>query len=290
MDLAGRLANRMVLVRLADQANDDGWCVSKYKTLERVVGLKRRAILASVAELEEAGLVRRASRFNEEGRQCATLFYVCVDGPVSDEELVELAEGTRFESAKSKARRSPTGAPDVHEHVPKVCSHAHPEGAATCTPYNEYNRFSLIDSKESGGAQGAPGAEAPMRTNAGEALEQVPIDLGPEAAESPAVAPTEEPQRPSKANGRRKASQSREKARPANAQEVAEYCRERGNSVDPDLFFDKHEAMGWRLKNGRPVKDWRAAVRTWERYQAQFEANAAASPVAPQAKKRRILE
>ena len=45
--------------------------------------------------------------------------------------------------------------------------------------------------------------------------------------------------------------------------EITEYCRERGSGVDPQRFFDFYEAKGWRVGN-QPMRDWQAAVRTWE--------------------------
>lgn len=45
--------------------------------------------------------------------------------------------------------------------------------------------------------------------------------------------------------------------------EIRDYCRERRNGVDPQRFFDFYEAKGWRVGN-QPMKDWQAAVRTWE--------------------------
>jgi len=51
---------------------------------------------------------------------------------------------------------------------------------------------------------------------------------------------------------------------PPSREEVAAYCRERGNRVDPQRFADYYEANGWKVgRNG--MKDWKAAVRTWER-------------------------
>lgn len=50
-------------------------------------------------------------------------------------------------------------------------------------------------------------------------------------------------------------------------EQVAEYCRSRGNSVDPQRFCDYYEANGWRVGKN-PMRDWRAAVRTWERNSA----------------------
>ena len=47
-------------------------------------------------------------------------------------------------------------------------------------------------------------------------------------------------------------------------EEVREYCLERGNSVDPDQFVDFYTSKGWKVGKN-PMKDWKAAVRTWER-------------------------
>lgn len=46
--------------------------------------------------------------------------------------------------------------------------------------------------------------------------------------------------------------------------EVAEYCKERGNGIDPEAFLDYYDSVGWKI-NGKTMKDWKAAVRTWER-------------------------
>ena len=46
--------------------------------------------------------------------------------------------------------------------------------------------------------------------------------------------------------------------------QVREYCRERKNNVDPQRFVSHYEAVGWKIGKN-PMKDWKAAVRTWER-------------------------
>lgn len=46
--------------------------------------------------------------------------------------------------------------------------------------------------------------------------------------------------------------------------EIKEYCIERNNNVNAEQFFDYYESNGWKVgKNS--MKDWKAAVRTWER-------------------------
>lgn len=52
--------------------------------------------------------------------------------------------------------------------------------------------------------------------------------------------------------------------------DIRAYCRERGNSVDPEAFYDYYESNGWKVGRAA-MKDWRAAVRTWEKN--RFEKN-----------------
>lgn len=47
-------------------------------------------------------------------------------------------------------------------------------------------------------------------------------------------------------------------------EEVKAYCKERDNKVDPYQFVDFYESKGWKVGN-QPMKDWKAAVRTWEK-------------------------
>lgn len=45
--------------------------------------------------------------------------------------------------------------------------------------------------------------------------------------------------------------------------EVRDYCVERGKKVNPEQWFAHYEANGWLVGKNR-MRDWRAAVRTWE--------------------------
>ena len=51
---------------------------------------------------------------------------------------------------------------------------------------------------------------------------------------------------------------------PPTVEEVKTYCLERKNSVDAERFVDYYSANGWIVGKTR-MKDWKAAVRTWER-------------------------
>lgn len=51
---------------------------------------------------------------------------------------------------------------------------------------------------------------------------------------------------------------------PPTVEEVAAYCKERGNKVDAEAFVAHYKSKGWKV--GRePMRDWKAAVITWER-------------------------
>jgi hypothetical protein len=50
---------------------------------------------------------------------------------------------------------------------------------------------------------------------------------------------------------------------PPTLDEIQTYCQERGNNVDTQVFIDFYISKGWRIGN-QPMKDWKAAVRTWE--------------------------
>lgn len=50
---------------------------------------------------------------------------------------------------------------------------------------------------------------------------------------------------------------------PPTIEEIAAYCSERNNGIDPVKFFNHYEANGW-MRGKNKIKDWKACVRTWE--------------------------
>lgn len=55
---------------------------------------------------------------------------------------------------------------------------------------------------------------------------------------------------------------------PPTLQEVQEYCNQLvavgKNKVDPEAWMDYYLSKGWKIGSS-PMKDWKAAVRTWEK-------------------------
>ena len=69
---------------------------------------------------------------------------------------------------------------------------------------------------------------------------------------------------PTGAGARTREGEKRTYFTPPTIDEVREYCRSRNNNVDPEQFYDFYESKGWMIGKNR-MKDWKAAVRTWER-------------------------
>ena len=51
---------------------------------------------------------------------------------------------------------------------------------------------------------------------------------------------------------------------PPSFEQVHAYCLERNNNIDPQAFIDYYSAVGWKV-GSKAMKDWKAAIRTWER-------------------------
>jgi len=54
---------------------------------------------------------------------------------------------------------------------------------------------------------------------------------------------------------------------PPQQKEVFDYCQERKNGIDSNKFINYYQAKGWMIGKNK-MKDWKAAVRTWENTQS----------------------
>ena len=58
----------------------------------------------------------------------------------------------------------------------------------------------------------------------------------------------------------------RKRFTPPSVDEVREYCNEINATISPGAFVDYYAAQGWVYgKSGKQMKDWKAAVRNWQR-------------------------
>lgn len=78
--------------------------------------------------------------------------------------------------------------------------------------------------------------------------------LLPEELKEPPIAPT---------GGFDTPKASRTRFVKPSVEEIAAYCSQRDNGINAQEFADHYEANGWKVGK-TPMKDWKAAVRTWE--------------------------
>lgn len=88
-------------------------------------------------------------------------------------------------------------------------------------------------------------------------------DPDPDPEEKKKITPPYSPP-PSDQSPKAKKAPQRAAFRPPDLSEVMAYCDERGNGVDAEAWMDHYTSNGWRVGRN-PMKDWKAAVRTWER-------------------------
>lgn len=55
---------------------------------------------------------------------------------------------------------------------------------------------------------------------------------------------------------------TRSRFTPPSADQVRAYCTEKGYTLDADRFVDYYTSNGWKVGKN-PMRDWKAAVRTW---------------------------
>lgn len=65
---------------------------------------------------------------------------------------------------------------------------------------------------------------------------------------------------------------SRKKFEAPTIEEVTAYCKERKNNIKPEQFIAYYEANGWKVGKN-PMKDWRAAIRSWETREEEIKAS-----------------
>jgi hypothetical protein len=81
---------------------------------------------------------------------------------------------------------------------------------------------------------------------------------------------TETEKRQREIREQRERENARRRAIPPDIADVIEYCRERGTGIDPHRWFNFYSAKNWMIGKNK-MKDWQAAVRTWEEKKASTE-------------------
>ena len=65
-------------------------------------------------------------------------------------------------------------------------------------------------------------------------------------------------------NNRDDENKNKKRFTPPTVDEVKNYCKDRNNNIDAEHFVNYYDSIGWMVGKSK-MKDWKAAVRTWER-------------------------
>lgn len=119
------------------------------------------------------------------------------------------------------------------------------------------------------------------KTNTAEVPEHIPNEYHGIYDGITTVIPLENENEKIKLNTSENVGNEETKFIPPTVEEVRAYCIQRNNSVDAQRFVDFYTANGWvQGKGKKPIKDWKAAVRTWERGKTNADDRAGTASVA----------
>ena len=62
--------------------------------------------------------------------------------------------------------------------------------------------------------------------------------------------------------------------------EISDYCQQRKNKVDPEKFFNHYESNGWIVGKTK-MKNWKAAIHTWEKNSFEIKSHKNEHPERP---------
>lgn len=126
---------KLVLLCLADTANDDGECWPSIQTICKKTGLSRRAVINHIETLCKEGFLTKTRRTKDNGEQTSNLLKIVCMNPVGSEQ----------DAPGGGAPRAPGSAPNA----PGGVHHVHP-GSAPRAPEPIKEPISLEPIKETG--------------------------------------------------------------------------------------------------------------------------------------------
>lgn len=115
-------------------------------------------------------------------------------------------------------------------------------------------RKAFIDAQSERGKRGAAARWNKENSMAGAMAQALPEQWPDDGLPSPS---------PSKRIKNKERGDKSPRFTPPTQDEVKNYCTERNNSVNSQQFYDFYSAKDWMIGKNK-MRDWRAAVRTWE--------------------------
>lgn len=115
------------------------------------------------------------------------------------------------------------------------------------------------------------GSKVPDSANVSNQTNRSGSDSQPNQTEAEANRPKKEKEK--EKEKRKERGGTKQIVHPTRDQALA-YKEEAGlDLVDVDLFMNHYESVGWKQKQGQPIKDWRAAMRNWQIREKKYQNN-----------------
>lgn len=132
-----------------------------------------------------------------------------------------------------------------------------------CIDIDVNNRFSLVTIVNWGKFQGTP-SKSEQQNNSTMTAQQQQTDSGTTAEQQHNNTNNNVKECINNDNNIIGEKQKRKRFLPPTVEEVKAYCLERKNNVNAEKFIDYYTSNGWQVGKNK-MKDWKAAVRTWEK-------------------------
>lgn len=135
---------------------------------------------------------------------------------------------------------------------------------------DQVSRYDEFREKQRGNATGNQGQPSAANVCQTQPMETDGYGVLPSAPPSPSPIPVPVPTQDNKADK----PPARKRFTAPTVQEVTNYCRDKGCSIDAERFVDYYESVGWKVGKNQ-MKDWKAAVRTWAAKEKPVQPSAA---------------
>lgn len=140
----GNSARKLVLLKLADNANDSGECVPSYQHIADQCEMSRRSVINHVQALIDMGLLVKFERLGGEKRNRSNRYILKLDGensaPRSGEDSALGGETASPLSGENSAPRTYHSSEPIKEPIPP-----NPQGGSADAPKNRTSAFGLND-------------------------------------------------------------------------------------------------------------------------------------------------
>ncbi|ENP0827447.1 helix-turn-helix domain-containing protein, partial [Vibrio parahaemolyticus] len=127
----GNQGRKLVLIKLADNANDQGECWPSYQYIADVCEMSKRSAISHIQKLEDMGLLRRESRITKKG-QSSNMYYLTLDSG----ETIQWSSHKK-EGGKNIPTRGETIAPPSENIAPRGGENIAPRTCNSLEPVNE---------------------------------------------------------------------------------------------------------------------------------------------------------